>query len=114
MWQLVDHPCLIDKKRQNFLLTCGYREVSRPYAGTDECITSRCGSNPQSVGGFATVLLDINSAQAESGYPVDWTKYEYTFSGISGQVERRIGFRYFVPNTAIPRGIGIDLFKFEK
>jgi hypothetical protein len=72
------------------------------------------GSNPQSVGSFTTVLLDINSAQAPGGYPVDWTKHEYTFSGISGKVEGRIGFRYFVPNTAIPRGIGIDLFKFEK
>ena len=72
------------------------------------------GNNPNSVGDFTTVLLDINSTQAADGYPVTWTKYQHTFSGISGKIDRRIGFRYFVPNTAKSAGIGIDLFKFEK
>lgn len=73
------------------------------------------GDNPVSVGGFTTVLLDINSTQAAGGYPIDWTKFEYTFQGISGKVNRRIGFRYFVPSTASSNGfIAIDQFKFEK
>jgi hypothetical protein len=71
------------------------------------------GDDPTSVGGFTKSLLDINSTQAAGGYPVTWTKYEYTFSGISGKIDRRIGFRYFVPATASSRGIAIDLFKFE-
>lgn len=72
------------------------------------------GNDPGSVGRFTTVLLDINSTLAAGGYPTDWTKYEYTFTGISGKVDRRIGFRYFVPNTANSSGIAIDQFKFEK
>jgi len=71
------------------------------------------GDNPNSIGDFTTVFLDINPTQAADGYPVTWTKYEHTFSGISGKIDRRIGFRYFAPNTAKSKGIGIDLFKFQ-
>ncbi|MGZ8510154.1 MAG: hypothetical protein ACXWWA_07245, partial [Chitinophagaceae bacterium] len=63
---------------------------------------------------FTTILMDINSAQVSGGYPETWTKYEHTFSGISGNITRRIGLRYFVPNTASANGISIDQFKFER
>jgi hypothetical protein len=71
------------------------------------------GGNFNSVGGFTTVLFDINSAQASNGYPRSWTKYEYTFSGISGKIDTRIGFRYYVNNTTNAKGIGIDQFRFQ-
>jgi hypothetical protein len=71
------------------------------------------GSNINSVGNFTTVLVDINSSHAAGGYPVTWTKYEKVFSGISGSLTTRIAFRYFVPNTASSKKIGIDLFRFE-
>ncbi len=71
------------------------------------------GSSSNSVGGFTTVLFDINSVQTAGGYPVIWTKYEYTFSGISGKTDARIGFRHYVSNTSGKKGIGIDLFKFQ-
>jgi len=71
------------------------------------------GDKPGSAGGFTTVLLDINSSQASGGYPTVWTKYEYTFSGISGNMDTRIGFRHYVVNTTNARGIGIDLFRFQ-
>jgi hypothetical protein len=74
---------------------------------------SDIGNKVNSVGGFATVLIDINSVQAASGYPTIWTKYEYTFSGISGKTDTRIGFRHYVTNTANAKGIGIDLFRFQ-
>lgn len=75
--------------------------------------TADVGGNSNSLGGFSTILLEINSAQVSGGYPETWTKYEHTFSGISGKITRRIGFRYFVPNTAIANGIAIDQFRFE-
>ena len=75
--------------------------------------STEVGDKISSVGGFTNVLFDINSAQAAGGYPTTWTKYEYTFSGISGKTDTRIGFRYFVPETASSRAIGIDQFKFQ-
>lgn len=71
------------------------------------------GSNSNSIGGFTTILFDINSAQAVNGYTAIWTKYEYTFSGISGKIDTRIGFRNCVRNTSKAKGIGIDLFRFQ-
>jgi hypothetical protein len=71
------------------------------------------GNSYNTVGGFTTVLLEINPAQAVNNYPLVWTKYEHTFSGISGKMNTRVGFRYYVTISGIAKGIGIDLFKFE-
>jgi hypothetical protein len=72
------------------------------------------GSTPNSVGSFTTTLFDINSTQSQGGYPPNWKKYEYTFSGISGKMNTRIAFRHYDPGTTgTVSGIGIDLFKFE-
>lgn len=71
------------------------------------------GDRSGSVCGFTTVLLEINSGQTVGGYPTTWTKYEYTFTGITGKTDTRIGFRHYVANTSNAKGIGIDLFKFE-
>jgi hypothetical protein len=71
------------------------------------------GTLVSSVCSFNTVLLDINAGQSLSGFPTAWTKYEYTFSGISARIDTRIAFRHYVENTSVAKGIGIDLFKFE-
>ena len=71
------------------------------------------GKTATSVGGFSTTLLDINPGNTSGGYPLTWTQYSYTFSGISGTKNVRIGFRYFVPLSAGANMIGIDQFKFE-
>ncbi len=65
------------------------------------------------VGDFTTVLFDINSTQAAGGFPTTWTKYEYTFSGISGKNDTRNEFRHYLTNTTNAKGIGIDLFRFQ-
>ncbi|MBL7745070.1 MAG: choice-of-anchor J domain-containing protein [Chitinophagaceae bacterium] len=75
-------------------------------------LSSNVGGTVNSTGNFNTVLFDINSGQVAGGYPVTWTKYEYTFSGISGRADTRIGFRYFVPSAMSAKMIGIDLFQF--
>ena len=67
----------------------------------------------ESVGGFTAVLLDINSGQTSNGYPRTWTKYEYTFTGISGKIDVSIAFRYYVPVGYKAKGIGIDQFQFQ-
>ena len=71
------------------------------------------GDHYNSVCSFNTVLLDINPGQVVNSYPTTWTKYEYTFSGISGRMDTRVAFRHYVANTSSSKGIGIDLFKFE-
>lgn len=75
--------------------------------------SSDVGSSLISTGSFRTVLFEINSSQALGGFPTTWTRYEYTFSGISGNMDTRIAFRHYVLNPSNARGIGIDQFKFQ-
>jgi hypothetical protein len=79
----------------------------------DKSTSPDVGDSINSVGSFTTVLFDINSAQAVNGYPVTWTKYEYTFSGISGKINTRIAFRRYVTGSANAMGIGMDVFEFR-
>ncbi|HUR11435.1 MAG TPA: choice-of-anchor J domain-containing protein [Flavitalea sp.] len=79
--------------------------------------SANVGNTAGGVGDFSSLLLDINAAMTSTGYPVDWTKYTLTMTGLpSGQVNGRIAFRYYVPNGG-PAGsdgdmIGIDTFSF--
>lgn len=75
--------------------------------------SSDVGSSVGSTGSFKTILYDINSSQASGGFPIVWTKYEYTFSGISGKTDTRIAFRHYVSKTNNSAGVGIDLFNFQ-
>ncbi|MBL7931311.1 MAG: T9SS type A sorting domain-containing protein [Bacteroidia bacterium] len=76
-----------------------------------------------SVGPFTTLLLDINpnlttnttaavSNGSVNGYPNAWTVYSVQISGVTGTVQGRFAFRYFVndggPNGANSSYIGID------
>ena len=70
------------------------------------------GNEVTSVGSYTDTLFDINPTQAAGGYPTTWTKYEYTFTGLTGSKKIRIGFRHYVFQPINARGIGIDLFKF--
>ncbi len=70
------------------------------------------GTTATSVGDFTTVLLDINPTYTTSGYPVVWTQFTVTLSGIASPTSGRLALRYFVENGG-PSGansdyIGID------
>ncbi len=78
------------------------------------------GRDSSSIGGFTTVLLDINPDYAldsqDGGYPGEWTKYSATVSGLPIAKKARVAFRYYVPDGG-PQGInsvgvGIDKFQF--
>ena len=74
------------------------------------------GPGPDDAGDFTTQLLDINSGMTLAGYPRNWTKYTLTLSGISGTVNGRFAFRYYVPNSG-PQGnygdmVGVDSVAF--
>ena len=66
------------------------------------------------VADFSTSILTINPSlvTGNTGYPMTWTQYTATVSGISGTVTGRFAFRYYVTNSgssgANGYGIGID------
>jgi hypothetical protein len=74
------------------------------------------GDSVNSIGNFS-VLMSIADRAASGIIPPVWTKFEYTFSGITGNMKTRIAFRHFPEGQNnsgdIPGGIGIDQFKFE-
>lgn len=65
------------------------------------------GATSTSVGDFTTLLLDINSGLAVGGYPVVWTQFTITLSGLGAPVSGRFAFRYFVTNGG-PSGSNSD------
>jgi hypothetical protein len=75
------------------------------------------GTLPTDVGDFTTLLLDINPTLTTSGYPIVWTQFTVTVSGVAGPTTGRLAFRYFVTNGG-PTGansnyIGIDTVQFN-
>lgn len=70
------------------------------------------------VGDFQILATDINPTLTQAGYPLLWTNYTYTISGLDGEVPCRIAFRYFVTNGG-PTGdnsniIGLDTFSVDR
>jgi hypothetical protein len=76
------------------------------------------GQDHTTVGKFSMMMADINPGLVlgANGYPLVWTRYEYTLSGLTGTHKGRIGFRYYVdnggPNGANSNAIGIDQVRF--
>ena len=75
------------------------------------------GATNVSVGDFSTLLLDINPTYTPTGYPLAWTQYTLTMSGLPvAGISGRIAFRYFVegagPGGANSDYIGIDDAKY--
>ena len=70
------------------------------------------GNNSSTVGDFTTLLLDINPSLVTGVYPMVWTQYTITVSGLSSSVTGRFAFRYFVDNGGTggtnSYAIGID------
>lgn len=55
------------------------------------------GSKPEDVGGFQSVLLDINPGEAPSTYPEQWTRYELgAADGLPASGTGRLAFRHYV------------------
>ena len=82
--------------------------------------TSAAGtpSGATGVGAFTTLAVAINPNLTTTGYPLVWTQYSYTISGLTGVVPCKIGFRYFVTDGG-PSGnnsniIGLDTFSVDR
>jgi hypothetical protein len=71
------------------------------------------GNSSESTGDFSTLLLTINPDLTPQGYPTSWTPYSIVFSGLSGVVQARIGFRYYVTRGG-PGGDNSDMIGLDK
>lgn len=85
--------------------------------------STNVGRSDSETGDFTVKLVDINPTLSASayptGYPTEWTKFEFTVSGLSNGTipqKHRVGFRYYVknggPNGSFSNEIGIDDFDF--
>jgi len=79
--------------------------------------STNVGVGATAVGDFTTLLLEINPNLQLSVYPMSWTQFSVTISGLSAPTSGRIAFRYFV--TSAGSGgtnsdyIGIDNFVYS-
>lgn len=79
---------------------------------SDQGASSTAPSNATDVGSYTSLLSSVNPTLAVGGYPETWTQQSISITGLSGQTNARIAFRYFV-NDGGPSGtnssyIGID------
>lgn len=65
------------------------------------------GTTNASVGDFTNLLLEINPTLSTTGYPLTWTQYTVTISGLPAATSGRIAFRYAVTNGG-PTGLNSD------
>lgn len=76
------------------------------------------GNDPESVGAFELLALDINKDLNKADYPVSWKKFNWIVEGLNnGEVRKgRIAFRYYVlnggpsPDSKNSDTIGLDEF----
>ncbi len=65
------------------------------------------GATAEEVGDFQHLLLDINAAESETGFPTEWTRYVVEGDGqVPSQGVGRIAFRYYVHQDALRRAAG--------
>ena len=74
--------------------------------------STNVGATALSVGDFTTLLLDINPTEVLGVYPIVWTQYTLTVSGLGAPTSGRFAFRNFISNAGgnAPNGdyIGVD------
>ncbi|WP_136666492.1 T9SS-dependent choice-of-anchor J family protein [Flavobacterium sp. H122] len=75
-------------------------------------------TDPEDVGGFTDLLLDINPNLTTTDYPLNWTEYSVSISGLAGPVNCKIGFRYYVTDGGLyganSEYIGLDTFSVDR
>jgi hypothetical protein len=79
--------------------------------------STNVGSTATSVGDFTTLLLSVNPNLTGTGYPQVWTEFTATIQGLTGTVNGRLAFRYFVTDAGANGNnsnfVGIDSFVYS-
>ena len=78
--------------------------------------STNIGQQAMEVGDFNILLLDINPTYTVGEYPEEWTKYTVMISGLSGPVNGRFAFRYFIEDGGVLGShgyvVGVDSFEY--
>jgi Secretion system C-terminal sorting domain len=84
---------------------------------TDGAFTAEPSTGPTDIGSYTTIVANVNPTIGAATYPVTWTKFTYTISGLSVPTDVKFGFRYYVTTAGFnaPKGddIGIDTFSVD-
>ena len=109
----------------SFYTTYGGTAAQEQYADNMQLLMSANGAasvipsvDENDLGDFTNNLVEINAALNPTGYPVGWTQYTYTISGLSAATDCMFAFRYYVTDGG-PTGsnsdiIGIDTFSVDR
>ncbi|MPS74913.1 MAG: T9SS type A sorting domain-containing protein [Chryseobacterium sp.] len=89
-------------------------ELRLSTAATTTLPSGTGASGATNLGSFTTLALTVNADLTATGYPFSYTKYDYTVSGLTGDVASRIAFRYYVTGGGttgdFSDNIGVDTF----
>ncbi|MBT2620161.1 choice-of-anchor J domain-containing protein [Chryseobacterium sp. ISL-6] len=86
---------------------------------SDQGAASTIPAGETGVGSFTNLAVSVNpnlttNTTAVNGYPLTWTQYSYTVTGLAADTSMRMAFRYFVtdggPDGANSNIIGVDTF----
>jgi hypothetical protein len=75
-------------------------------------------SGVEDVGDFSTLVVAINPEEAADGYPLTWTQYTYTVTGLPTATDCKVAFRYYIHDGGFlgtnSNIIGIDAFSVDR
>ncbi len=79
----------------------------------DSCgLATSTGSGDAAVGSFTTLLLTVNPTLILGVYPVTYTEFTATVTGVPVATNGRLGFRYFVTSGG-PAGANSDILSID-
>ncbi len=98
--------------------TVSYADNLELRISTNGAFTSAPSAGIADVGDYTTLAAEINPTLDPAGYPLTWTQYTYTMSGLTGPTECKLGFRYYVtdggPLGANSNIIGLDALSIDR
>ena len=109
----------------SFYTTYGGTAATEQFADNMQLLMSTNGASSvipsvdeNDLGDFTNNLVEINAGLDPTGYPVGWTQYTYTVTGLSTPTDCMFAFRYYVTDGG-PTGnnsdiIGIDTFSVDR
>lgn len=98
--------------------TASYPDNLELRMSTNGAFTADPTGGPADLGDYTNLLVEINPNLDTSSYPVTWTLFSYTVSGLTGPTDVKFAFRYYVtdggPNGSNSDIIGLDTFSVDR
>lgn len=85
---------------------------------TNGAFTAAPSGGSAGLGDYTTLAVEVNPFLDLDGYPLTWTQYTYTMTGLTGPTDCKLGFRYYVtdggPSGANSNIIGLDALTVDR